>query len=205
MLNNNNNNISSLDNLFKCLYNSKFNNWLIGKVLRPVIEQDKWHVRSSDMNIQLVFNKGAESKLDFIKGRFHIGLIHIADIEEAAAYQYDLVDYSYKPNLIGHIDLRPVKEDGETYFQVSYLFNFFPEFDLLEYFDRLYDQIEVIKDDIRFRLGTDLMDSINVYNQDLNKDKDKFDDEDEYVVDPDDEDNDNDNSVIIAPYDLGDK
>lgn len=49
------------------------------------------------------------------------------------------------------------------------------------------------------------MDSINVYNQDLNKDKDKFDDGDEYVIDPDDEDDNNDNSVIIAPYDLGDK
>jgi hypothetical protein len=198
----NNNNISSLDNLFKSLYSSKFNNWLIGKVLRPVIEQDKWHVRSSDMNIQLVFNKGLTEDLNFIKGRFHIGLIHLADIEEAAAYQYDLVDYSYKPNLIGHIDLRPLKEDNETYFQISYLFNFFPEFDLLEYFNRLYDQIEVIKDDIKFRLGADLMDSINVYNQDLNKDKDKFEGAEEYIVNSDEED-DGDNDTIISPYDLG--
>lgn len=196
----NNNNISSLDNLFKSLYSSKFNSWLINKVLRPVVEQDKWHVRSSDMNIQLMFYKGAEANLDFIKGRFHIGLIHLADIEEAAAYQYELVDYSYKPSLIGHIDLRPVKEDGETYFQISYLFNFFSEFDLLVYFNRLYDQIETIKDDIKFRLGVDLMDSINVYNQDLNKDKDKFEDNEEYIVDPDEE-----GDEIISPYDLGDK
>jgi hypothetical protein len=197
---NNNNNISSLDNLFKSLYSSKFNSWLINKVLRPVIEQDKWHVRSSDMNIQLIFNKGLTNDLDFIKGRFHVGLIHIANIEEAAAYQYDLVDYSYKPDLIGHIDLRPIKEDDSTYFQVSYLFNFFPEFDLLTYFNRLYDQIKVIKDDIKFRLGVDLMDSINVYNQDLNKDKNKFEEDEEYIVDPNEEDTD----TIISPYDLGD-
>lgn len=198
----NNNNISSLDNLFKSLYDSKFNSWLTNKVLRPVIEKDKWHVRSSDMNIQLFFNKGAETDLDFIKGRFHIGLIHLADIEEAASYQYDLVEYSYKPNLIGHIDLRPLKEDNETYFLVSYLFNFFPEFDLLNYFNRLYDQIEMIKEDISFRLGVDLMDSPNTYNQHLNEDKNKFEGAEDYIVDPDKE---GDNDTIISPYDLGDK
>lgn len=198
---NNNNNIASLDNLFEALYSSKFNNWLIGKVLRPVVEQDKWHIRSSDMNIQLVFNKGITDDLSFIKGRFYIGLIHIASIEEAAAYQYDITDYSYKPNLIGHLDIKPVKEDNETYFQISYLFNFFSEFDLLKYFDRLYEQIEVIREDLRFRLGIDLIDSISMYNQDLNRDKDNFSDDDD--IDEDDDDDDDDDSSILSPYDLG--
>ena len=48
--------------------------------------------------------------------------------------------------------------------------------------------------------GIDLIDSISMYNQDLNRDKDNFSDD---IEDDIDDDEDDDDSSILSPYDLG--
>lgn len=200
-MSNNNNNIGSLDYLFESLYNSKFNEWLNNKFLRPVVKKDQWHMKSSDLSIQLTFIRNKQDDLNFIKGRFHIGLVHLSDPGEAQSYAFDLEDYAFKPELIGTINTRIVKEEGEVYFDLSYNFNFFPELDLVTYFNRLFDQIETIKDDIRFRLGVDLLESINPYNQEVNKDRQAISQEDK--IENGDEDDDGEYNEISSPYDLG--
>ncbi len=182
--------ISSLDYIIGCLYNSKFNLWIGDNVVKPIVRRDEWHLKSHNQNIQLSYVKDG----NFIKAKFHIGLLYVKNIGEAQDYSFDLEQYSSKPSLIGFINVRPLKEDEEVYFHLSYHLNLFAEMNVLDYLNRIYDQIEVIKDDLSFRLGVDLLeDLVEGYEEDdAISNTDKGDDNS-----PDEEDS------FVSPYDIG--
>lgn len=181
-------NIGSLDYIIQSLYNSKFSLWIGDNILKPIVRRDEWHLKSHDQNIQLSYVK----QENFIKAKFHIGLLYVKGLQEAQSYSSDLEEYSGKPGLIGFINVRPFKEDEDVYFHLTYHFNLFDDMDVEIYFNKLYNQIEMIKDDLSFRLGVDLLEDL-VENYD--------EEDDNNVINNDNEDDVED--TFISPYDIG--
>lgn len=184
-------NIGSLDHIIQSLYNSRFKYWIGDNVLKPVVRRDEWHLKSHDQNIQLSYVK----QENFIKAKFHIGLIYVKGLQEAQTYSSDLEEYSGKPNLIGFVRVRPFKEDEDVYFHLTYHFNLFADMNIEVYFNKVCDQIEIIKDDLSFRLGVDLLeDLVEGYDDE---------DDDKIVNNNEDETEDDVEDTFISPYDIG--
>jgi len=181
------NSIGSLDHIIESLYNSNFALWIGDNVIKPIVRRNEWHLKTQDQNIQLTYNK----EHNFIKAKFHVGLIYVKGVHEAQAYSLDLEEYSGKPSLIGFINIRPFKEDEDVYFHITYHFNLFADMDVQTYFNSLYDQINMIKEDLTFRLGIDLLDDIETDYD--NRDDDSSSEEEE----EDEADN------FVSPYDIG--
>lgn len=181
------NKIASLDYIRDTIYNSKFSSWLTNNYLTSLLTKDDWKLKTVDSNI--FFDLNVSTGFSFIRAKFNVGVIHIATESDLDQVVEKIMEYGERPDLIAHLFSETISSNGVVFLQLTYEANIYEGMDLIPFFNIIFDQIDMIKEDVRYMLNLKVVDPKNLVRSD------EYEDEDE-----DDEDGSDDN--IINPYDL---
>lgn len=184
--------IRSLDYIKDLIYKTKFSTWLINNYLTALIIKDSWKLKTFEGNI--IFELVTKTKINFIKAKFNVGLIHVANEQSIDTVVENVIEYGDKIELVAHLFSEAIKSNDINFIQLTYELNLYQGVNLEELLDLVYEQIEMIKEDIKYRLNLKIIDPEDFRNRNH---------PDEDLEDEDDEDDEEDQ--ITNPYNLGDR
>lgn len=181
------NKIASLDYIRDVLYSTKFSGWLENNLLTSLISQNDWKIKTFDNNISLELN--VSTGLSFVRTKFNVGVIHVASEGDLDQVVEKIMEYGERPHLIANLFSETISSNGVIFLQLTYETNIYDGMDLVLFFNILFDQIEMIKEDVKYMLNLKVVDPRN-----LGKESEDFDDDT-------DDDSIDDSDDIINPYD----
>jgi hypothetical protein len=181
------NKITSLDYIRDTIYNSKFSTWLINNYLTSLLTKDDWKLKTVDSNI--FFDLNVSTGVSFIRTKFNVGVIHIASESDLDQVIEKIMEYGERPDLIANLFSETINSNGVMFLQLTYETNIYQGMDLVPFFNLIFDQIEMIKEDVRYMLNLKIVDPKNLARSD------------EYE-DDDSEDDDGLSDDLISPYDV---
>ena len=176
------NKITSLDFIKNSLYDSNFSGWLENNLLTSLISKDSWKLRTVDGNI--FFDLNISNNFSFIRTKFNVGIIHIANERDLDHVVEKIMEYGEKPNLIANLFSDTVNSGGFIFLQLTYEANIYEGMDIISFLNTMFDQINNIKQDVKYMLDLKIVSPNDI---------DKIDDNTSNNQHTHEEDNDNDN------------